>query len=638
MSRDQWRVPPRAHEAVVGGSSLGTFEIVKIPWNRLDFVQQLGSGAFGKVILMLWNTQEVAVKLINNADQDVATETANEARVLAALHHPCVVSLYGIVVDTELALVMEYCSRGTLADYLKNNANTLDDATKLEFALQITSGLAYLHEHDVLHRDIKSSNVMLDRERRCKLIDFGFANVKQTTSYVKVGSVGALLWTAPEIVSADESGAPYSAATDIYSLGITLWEIASCKLPYAECNSNAGIVFAWKVQGKHDSIPAGTPTRLGQVIVRCRSQNPSDRPSARALIELFVDKQQAIEASKKRLEDRSGSVADSNEVGKLQLEIESLRIQIDNERRQHQEELRQLNGENVQLEIIDWNHLRDEFLLKKGEYSEVRRMKWMGETVAVKFFLDYEAFGARQCGNHSFGDRDLIDLVQSEANAMAALHHPCIVSLYGITVDAGGCGLVMEYCSGGTLSEYLWNKANAMDDAMKIRMACQITSGIAYLHAHGVVHRDIKSGSVMLDAEQHCKLIDFGFSHLKQKIDTSYPTSPGFVMKDKHIRMQLVSMAPENLSAFHDSIPYNKSTDMYALGITLWEIVTRETPYQACGRDFFPKMYAWKKEGKHDTIPDDAPVQLINIIEACRKSNPEDRPSAADVLVELERA
>jgi serine/threonine protein kinase len=121
MSRDQWRVQPRAHEAVVGASSLGTFEIVKIPWSRLDFVQQLGSGAFGKVNLMLWNTQEVAVKLIDNANQDLATETANEARVLAALHHPCVVSLYGIVVDTELALVMEYCSGGTLADYLKNN-------------------------------------------------------------------------------------------------------------------------------------------------------------------------------------------------------------------------------------------------------------------------------------------------------------------------------------------------------------------------------------------------------------------------------------------------------------------------------------------------------------------------------------
>jgi serine/threonine protein kinase len=251
-------------------------------------------------------------------------------------------------------------------------------------------------------------------------------------------------------------------------------------------------------------------------------------------------------------------------------------------------------------------------------------MKWMGKTVAVKFI------------NAASGNHDLIATARSEADVMAALHHPCIVSLYGITVNAGGCGLVMEYCSGGTLSEFLKNAANAMDDAMKIRMACQITSGIAYLHAHSVVHRDIKSGNMMLDAEQHCKLIDFGLSRVRQHLTTLGVSS---VKPGASIVGTLYWMAPE-IIAHEDStvaIPYNKATDIYALGITLWEIVARKTPYQACGGNA-GLIVAWKVQGKHDAIPADASGYLIDAIEACRKSNPADRPSADAVLVELKRA
>ena len=99
--------------------------------------------------------------------------------------------------------------------------------------------------------------------------------------------------------------------------------------------------------------------------------------------------------------------------------------------------------------VVEWIELRDEGLLGRGAYGEVRRMKWMGETVAVKFI------------NAGSGDRDLIAVAQSEADVMAALHHPCIVLLYGITVGDNRCGLVMEHCSGGALSEFLKNAAEA---------------------------------------------------------------------------------------------------------------------------------------------------------------------------------
>ncbi len=287
------------------------------------------------------------------------------------------------------------------------------------------------------------------------------------------------------------------------------------------------------------------------------------------------------------------------------------------------ESLRSRRSEGIHVAVIVGRELRDEGLLGEGAFGEVRRMKWMGETVAVKFI------------NAASENRDLIATAQSEANVMAMLHHPCIVSLYGITVD-DRCGLVMEYCSGGTLSEFLKNAANAMDDAIKIRMACQITSGIAYLHAHGVAHRDIKSGNVMLDADRRCKLIDFGLSRVKQHLSTLGVSS---VKPGASLVGTLPWMASEIVS--HDNldvgIPYNKSTDMYALGITLWEIVTRKAPY-AAAQGNVGVIVAWKIQGKHDAIPADAPERLSEAIEACRKSNPADRPSAAAVLDTLEQA
>jgi hypothetical protein len=276
---------------------------------------------------------------------------------------------------------------------------------------------------------------------------------------------------------------------------------------------------------------------------------------------------------------------------------------------------------STRVTVIRWIEMRDEGLLGKGAYGEVRKMKWMGEVVAVKLILE------------ASGSHDLVATAQSEADVMAVLHHPCIVSLYGITVD-DQCGLVMEYCCGGTLSDYLKSEANAINDAIKIRMSCQITSGIAYLHAHGVVHRDIKSGNVMLDANRRCKLIDFGFAEIKQHLSTIGVSS---AKAGASIVGTLPWMAPEIFAhEDHDAgIPYNKSTDMYALGITLWEIVTRKIPFNSL-KGNVGLIAVWKTQGKHDPIPADAPAHLADAIERCRKVDAKDRPSAADVLYTLE--
>jgi serine/threonine protein kinase len=268
---------------------LSTDVVTLIAWKDLRDEVVLGQGAYGEVHRMKWMGQPVAVKYITAAsgDQDLIEATKAEAKVMAVLHHPCIVSLYGLTVDGPCGLVMEYCSKGTLTNYLRNNP-VIELATKIQMAIQTTSGVAYLHAHNVVHRDIKSNNVMLDGELRCRLIDFGFAEMKQHLSTIGVSStkgaslVGTLPWMAPEIIAHDDPdvGIPYNKSTDIYALGVTLWEIVAQKIPYQSLKGNVGLIAVWKAQAKFEPVPQDTPIALAQAILRCCSSTPVDRPSA----------------------------------------------------------------------------------------------------------------------------------------------------------------------------------------------------------------------------------------------------------------------------------------------------------------------------------------------------------------------
>ncbi len=278
--------------------SVGETLIREIDPSMLHDRGLLGRGAYSEVRKMSWMGQIVAVKFVEEAtrNDDLAETTRYEAALMMQLQHPSIAASYGIL-RGQCAIVMEFLSKGSLHDFLKSDS-TLDDAGKIQMCLEISSGVWFLHENNVVHRDIKSGNVMLTGDLHCKIIDFGLSQLKHSLdtlgiSSIKSGSsiVGSLLWMAPEIVTVDlnSDGIPYNKSTDIYALGITMWEIAARKIPYSSVNSNPGIVVACKAQGKHDKIPADTPPRLAKAIELCRSNIPSQRPSAIQLLEILND-------------------------------------------------------------------------------------------------------------------------------------------------------------------------------------------------------------------------------------------------------------------------------------------------------------------------------------------------------------
>eukprot|EP01042_Synura_sphagnicola_P036771 gene36771-biopygen26210 len=181
---------------------------------------------------------------------------------------------------------MEYMPRGSLHQLLRDRQAEILWDVRMRIARDITRGLAYLHAEKIVHRDIKSMNVLLSEGKAC-LADFGLARVKTETLAVSTKSsqaAGTLRWMAPELFY---PRAVYTLKSDMYSLGWVLWELASRRLPFENATSNE-LIPIWAKEGEREDIPEDCPARLASVIKDCWHGDPTLRPEAEAVAALLV--------------------------------------------------------------------------------------------------------------------------------------------------------------------------------------------------------------------------------------------------------------------------------------------------------------------------------------------------------------
>jgi Ran GTPase-activating protein (RanGAP) involved in mRNA processing and transport/predicted Ser/Thr protein kinase len=258
-----------------------------IPHQALSFEQELGKGAYGVVFKGTWQHAEVAIKQfhLTRPTFEMATEFQKEAKLMARLRFPNIVQLYGVSVDKiPYCIVMEYMPQGSLYDVL-HSTRPLDWGQRHKIAVDIACGLAYLHKEGILHRDLKSLNVLLDErsgQLRAKLSDFGLAKIKlETRSVHTEKSVGSVHWMAPELF---EYPPQYTPQSDIYSYAMTLWEIASRQIPFKDIDPNAipRLIADKDIRPK---IPDDCPLKISQLISFCWNKDAMKRPTAEKAIE-----------------------------------------------------------------------------------------------------------------------------------------------------------------------------------------------------------------------------------------------------------------------------------------------------------------------------------------------------------------
>lgn len=249
--------------------------------NRYEIVKPLGSGGMADVFLAHDSVldRSVALKVMNSRyarDEEFVERFRREAQSAAALSHPNIVSIYdrGGSEDGTYYIAMEYLPGGTLKDrVLKKGA--LPPKTAAEVAKQIAEALRAAHDRGVVHRDIKPHNILITEAGDIKVTDFGIARAASSSTMTKTGAVmGTAHYISPEQAMGESVG----PASDLYSLGVVLYEMLTGELPF-DADTPIGIAMK-HVNGTPPppkEINPAVPAGLNAIVVRLLQKDPANR-------------------------------------------------------------------------------------------------------------------------------------------------------------------------------------------------------------------------------------------------------------------------------------------------------------------------------------------------------------------------
>jgi len=248
-----------------------------IPFEELVIREQVGRGGFGEVFRAEWHMADVACKMLldQNPPEEAVADFKKELKLYSTLSHPCVVTMHGACMDSgKMSIVTEFMRGGSLYDKLRRTGGPLKREEAIGIAEDIAKGMSYLSSRGVIHRDLKSGNVLLTQDGNAKLSDFGLSRMKCETSTL-ARHVGTAAWMAPELF---EDSPIYSEASDVYAFGVVIWEILTGKKPFE--GRNQAQIARLTEQGKRPPVDGldQTDAFVG-LMKRCWDQNRQSRPS-----------------------------------------------------------------------------------------------------------------------------------------------------------------------------------------------------------------------------------------------------------------------------------------------------------------------------------------------------------------------
>ncbi|EIW84896.1 kinase-like protein [Coniophora puteana RWD-64-598 SS2] len=264
----------------------------EIPYDKLTKLEKIGSGGFKDVFIGKFKGRKVA--LAEFRDQ-LSSMDIKELKLLGGFDHPNIVRFLGVSIpentkETPVMIVSELCSNGDLFDYVRNVAPpTLYKVLCIMF--DIARGLEYLHmrKPSIIHRDCKSSNILITSKGVAKIADFGLAKVKQSTRSMVRSVVGTVNWQAPELWSPHPK---YNHKVDVFSCAMVFWEmlqwhVSTKKFPWEGMNEHA-IYDAVGAKRQRPSI-AGLRKQwcpeIVDLVERMWAQDAQDRPTMSEVVE-----------------------------------------------------------------------------------------------------------------------------------------------------------------------------------------------------------------------------------------------------------------------------------------------------------------------------------------------------------------
>ncbi|KAK3143748.1 hypothetical protein QOZ80_4AG0304440 [Eleusine coracana subsp. coracana] len=260
---------------------------LEISWEELELKERVGAGSFGTVYRADWHGSDVAVKVLT--DQDVGEaqlrEFLREISIMKRVRHPNVVLFMGAVTKCpHLSIVTEYLPRGSLFRLISkaSTGEMLDLKRRLRMALDVAKGINYLHclNPPIVHWDLKTPNMLVDKNWSVKVGDFGLSRFKANTFISSKSVAGTPEWMAPEFLR----GEPSNEKCDVYSFGVILWELLTMQQPWSGL-SPAQVVGAVAFQNRRLPIPKDTNPELAALVESCWDDDPRQRPSFSSIVD-----------------------------------------------------------------------------------------------------------------------------------------------------------------------------------------------------------------------------------------------------------------------------------------------------------------------------------------------------------------
>nr|KAJ0227935.1 hypothetical protein LSAT_V11C100035310 [Lactuca sativa] len=530
--------------------------------NYFDKEYQIGDGGYGIVYLgqLSIGSEErsVAIKRLSKCGHQGSDEFHKELEMVPTFDHQNIISFIGYCEEAnEMIIIYEYAANGSLDSHIQDpvKRHRITWAQRLKICLGAAKGLGYLHSAigentRVIHRDMKSANILLDENLEAKICDFGLSrygprNQQQTKLVTK--AAGTNFYIDPVYVQRGR----VSKESDVYSFGVVLFEMSSGMLCYnpmhfkdAKEQYLLDLVRCYYDEHEEDGL-----NKLIDPIVKGHIDMESFQifnEIAHECINLDVTKRPSTERIIDRIQEALTIHIQSSQ---CQTPISSLEVHL----------------KNYLIPLEEINHATDNFSenkrIRHGGYGDIYRGQlskcWQYRTAAIKR-LHHDGY----LGEGEF---------HNELEVLSKFHHKNIISLIGYCDQDDEKILIYEYAMYGSLDHHLEdpNKMRCITWTQRLQICIGAARGLNYLHTglrdyNGVIHRDVKSANVLLDGNLVAKITDFGLlrSSPKNRLYTEAKVTGTQIYLDP---------------TYNASGILRKESNVYSFGMVMFEVLSKRS-------------------------------------------------------------
>ena len=523
-----------------------------------------------------------------------------EARAAAKLDHPNCVGVYTIGKEQGLVFFSMPLVFGRSAQEALDERGTLPAAEAVRVAELAARGLEAAHALGIVHRDVKPGNILLGDNGEVRVTDFGMA---KATDDMLSGLTEPGRWLGtPHFMSPEQCrGGTVDARSDVYSLGATLFALLTGRPPFAGTGP-AALIYRQVADPHPDprTIEPSIPEACVALIDRAMAKNPDDRPpTAGRFAEELAAVRRALLRGEPTTALTGSGFASASATGPVPPSAQNpAALPADSLPR-----VGTVLGRCILTEKVG-----------EGGSSVVFRALHRSLNVQVAVKVLTPADPQR--------DRRIRELMAAEARMLARLSHPHIVRVLDFDDEARHPYLILEYMHGLNLGELI-SGSGAVRPDRAVRIALAVAEGLGFALGHGVVHRDVKPGNILLSRDGNVKLADLGLAAFEGDTESAAGAGRPFAVGTP------AYMAPEQVRGG----PVDHRSDIYSLGVTLYHALAGRLPFEAADRTEMMRRHLDDTPAPLSAAMPDLDPGLCALVHLMLAKNPAARPQEYTDLI-----